>query len=184
MNLDQRMSSSKRDEAFGKPIAGDDLTTLDSQRAPLQAGVFAEGEFGGAHSRRHRPRLREKRLAGLGQLDAPADAIEQLRVVARLQRRDRVARRGLSEIQRLGGLSEVLAFSDRDEDAVLLEGHFDFLCDSIWGSDPPNTPPAAYRPLRNSSKGAIVQNETIYWKNWSRQTTYGPNQPTLKRSER
>jgi hypothetical protein len=78
----------------------------------------------------------------------------------------------------------VLAFSDRDEDAELFEGHYDFLCDSIWGSDPPNTPPAAYRPLRNSSKGAIIKNKTIYWKNWSRQTTYGPSQPTLKRSER
>src|SRR5271170_3469423 len=152
MNLDQRMSPSKRDEAFGKPIAGDGLTGLDGQRASLQAGVFAERELGGAHSRQDGPRLREKRLAGLGQLNAAPDAIEELRVVARLQRRDRMARGGLCEIQRLGGSSDVLAFSDRNEDAELLEGHFDFLCNSIYGRDPPTTPPAAYRRLRNSSK--------------------------------
>ena len=88
-------------------------------------------------------------LAGLGQLDVAADAIEELRVVARLQRRDRMAHRGLCEVQRLGGSSDVLAFSDRDEDAELLEGHFDFLCDSIWGRDPSGSLPAANRPLRN-----------------------------------
>ena len=42
----------------------------------------------------------------------------------------------IREVQRLGGSSDVLAFSDRDEDAELLEGHFDFLCDSIVGMDP------------------------------------------------
>ena len=116
------------------------LTGLDVQRAPLQAGVFAEGQFGGAHSRDDGPRLREKRLAGLGQLDAAADSIEELRVMARLQRRDRMARRGLREVQRLGGSSDVLAFSDRDEDAELLKGHFDFLYDSIGGMDPSGQP--------------------------------------------
>jgi hypothetical protein len=140
MNLDQRMNSSKRDDAFGRPIAADGLTGLDSQRAPSQAGVFAEGEFGGAHSRRDGPRLREKRLAGLGQLEAAADAIEELRVPARLPRGDRMAHHGLCEVQRSGGSSDVLAFSDRDEDARSYSRVIGFLCDSICGRGPSDHP--------------------------------------------
>ena len=74
-----------------------------------------------------------RNAAGLGQLEAAADAIEELRVPARLQRGDRMAHRGLCEVQRSGGSSDVVAFSDRDEDVELLEGRFGFLCDSICG---------------------------------------------------
>ena len=63
-----------------------------------------------------------RNAAGLGQLEAAADAIEELRVLARLQRGDRMAHRGLCEVQRSGGSSDVVAFSDRDEDVELLEG--------------------------------------------------------------
>jgi hypothetical protein len=64
-----------------------------------------------------------RNAARLGQLEAAAEAIEELRVPARLQRGDRMAHRGLCEVQRSGGPRDVLAFSDRDEDVELLEGH-------------------------------------------------------------
>ena len=91
-----------------------------------------------------------RNAAGLGQLEAAADAIEELRVPARLQRGDRMAHRGLCEVQRSGGSSDVVAFSDRDEDVELLEGRRFPLQFDLRKGDPPTTPPAAYRRLRNS----------------------------------
>jgi hypothetical protein len=55
--------------------------------------------------------------AGFRQLDAAPDPIEQLRVMPRLQSRDRMARGGLREIQVAGGLRNVLSVGDRNENA-------------------------------------------------------------------
>ena len=66
-------------------------------------------------------------LAGLAQRQAAADAVEQLRVVPRLQRRDRCAGRRLSDVQRLRRAGHVLALGHRHEDAQLLQGHGDMI---------------------------------------------------------
>jgi hypothetical protein len=68
-------------------------------------------------------------MAGLGQLDAATDAIEELRVVPRLQCRYRMARRRLREVQRSSSLRDVLPLGDRNENAKLLKGHGDLLVD-------------------------------------------------------
>ena len=67
----------------------------------------------------------EEDAAGFRQLDAAPDPIEQLRVMPRLQSRDRMARGGLREIQGVGGLRNVLSVGDRNENAKLLQGHVD-----------------------------------------------------------
>ena len=67
------------DELFGTRRGGVGANSslwsdwLGRSACPAEASVFAEGEFGGVHSRYDGPRLREKRLAGLGQLDAAAN---------------------------------------------------------------------------------------------------------------
>jgi hypothetical protein len=55
-------------------------------------------------------------VTGFGQLDPPANPVEELRIVPCFQRRNGVARRRLREIQGAGSLGDVLALGNGDED--------------------------------------------------------------------
>ena len=123
MDLDLRIGASERGQVPRQPISGDGLARLHGQRPPLQAAKFAERKLRHIGARQHGPRLRQKGLASLGQLDPAPHPIEQLGVVTRLQSRDRVAHGGLCKVQGTRRLSDMLPLGDRDEDAKLLEGH-------------------------------------------------------------
>ena len=68
-------------------------------------------------------RLDEQRRARFGEHDAPADAVEQLHVVAGFERGDRVARGRLREVERPRPFRDVSALGDGHEYAQLLECH-------------------------------------------------------------
>jgi hypothetical protein len=87
--LDLRIGLLEGNQVPRKPIAGDRLARLNGQRAPFQAAEFAEREFGGFGPRQYCAGFREEDAAGFRQLDAAPDPIEQLRVMPRLQSRDR-----------------------------------------------------------------------------------------------
>ena len=89
----------------------------------LQAAQLRQHQFGGLGPRQRRPRLVEEDAAGLGELDAAADAVEEGGAVAVLEHADGRADRRRRQVERRGGLGEVLAFGDGDEDAKLVEGH-------------------------------------------------------------
>ena len=78
-----------------EPIARNGLACLYGERTSLQAAEFHQRLFGRLDALKHGPRLREKGVTGLRQLDRASDAVEQLGIVARLQNRDGVAGRGL-----------------------------------------------------------------------------------------
>ena len=128
-DVDLGIGLPKRNQMARKPITGDGLTCLHGKRAPLQAAKFVQREFGRFHPRQYRFRARQKNMAGLGQLDAAADAIEELCAVPRLQCRNRMARCGLREVQRSSSLRDVLPLGDRNKNAKLLESHGDLLFD-------------------------------------------------------
>jgi hypothetical protein len=122
-DLDVWIGPPKSDEVTGKPVAGDRLTRMDGERSPVQRAEFAERELRRLGTRQHRPCLGEKSMAGFGQFDAAPHAIEEFRVVPRLQRGDRMTRGGLRHVQRASGLRHVLSFSDSDKDPQLIERH-------------------------------------------------------------
>jgi hypothetical protein len=122
-NPDLRESPAKRDKSLREPVARDGLARLYSQSAPLQAAEFTQRKFGHLRPGQDRPGLRQEHTPGLRQLDMAADAVEQPRVMPRLERRDRVTGRRLREVQRPGGLRHVLALGDRDKDSQLLQRH-------------------------------------------------------------
>jgi hypothetical protein len=80
-DLDLRMGAPKGDQVPRQPIIGDGLARLDRQRAAPEAAEFAQSQLGRFGARQHRPRLRQEHMTGFGQLDTPADPIEQLGVV-------------------------------------------------------------------------------------------------------
>ena len=78
---------------------------------------------GGGRAVEHVAGLGQEAAAGLGQLDAAAHAIEQMRAVARLQRRNGGRGRRLRDAERLGGTGDVAALGDSNKNAQLLKGH-------------------------------------------------------------
>src|SRR5262249_27850865 len=95
----------------------------DGERSALEVAEFAESELRGFRTRQHCPCFRQEGLSGLGQFYAAADAIKKLGVVARFERRDRVAHRRLRNVQELGGLRHVLSVCHRDKHPKLIERH-------------------------------------------------------------
>src|SRR5258708_40247286 len=85
-------------------------------------------------------------MAGFSQLDAAPHAIEQSRVVSRFQCRDRMARRGLREIQGARGLRHVLSPGDGGEYSQLLEGHIGLRSGGRLARRPSGIPAAGSTP--------------------------------------
>src|SRR3546814_8126678 len=63
--------------------AGDGLARDQAQRAAPHVSEIGKDLLGIGRARQHRPRFVEETAAGLGQLDAAADAVEQADIVAR-----------------------------------------------------------------------------------------------------
>ena len=117
------IGAAERHQVARQPIADDRLARLHRQGAALEAAKLRQHQFRRFGARQHRPSLRQEDGSGLGQLDTPADAMEQLGAVPRFQRRDRGAGRRLRQMQRLGRPRDMLAFGDGDKDAKLVECH-------------------------------------------------------------
>ena len=130
-DLDLGIGPPKGHEVPGQPVIGDRLTGLHGERAALQAAELPQRQLGRFGPRQHGPRLGEKDLPRLGQLDTPPHPIEQLGIVPRLQRRDRLARRGLRDVQGARGLRHMLPLGDGDKDAKLLQRHADILYEDL-----------------------------------------------------
>jgi hypothetical protein len=134
-DLDMRIGPTEGDQMAGKPIAGNGLACLNGQGAPIQAAEFAERELSRFGARQHGPCLCQEDLAGIRQLNAAPDPIEQPGVVPCLQSRYRVARGGLRKVQGARSLRDVLSLGDGHKDAELLEGHVD-LSFSVEAGEP------------------------------------------------
>src|SRR3546814_18622195 len=74
--------------------AGEGLARDQAQRAAPHVSEIGKDLLGIGRARQHRPRFVEETAAGLGQLDAAADAVEQADIVARLPRGARRAQVG------------------------------------------------------------------------------------------
>ncbi len=75
-DIDQRIGAPEGDEMARQPIAGDGLARLNGERAPPQAGDFAQGALRRRGASQNGARLGEEQAAGLGQLDPASDAVE------------------------------------------------------------------------------------------------------------
>src|SRR5580693_5256694 len=111
------------DEMARQPIAGDGLTGVNRDSSALQSAQFGEDKLGRLSSRQNGASLDKKQRAGLGQLNAAADSVEEFCAMASFQRRNRGADRGLRNVERFGGARDMLAFGDGDENAELFERH-------------------------------------------------------------
>ncbi len=123
LDIDPRIGAAKGNEMARQPIARNGLTRLDRQRAAVELAKLAQHKLGAFGLRKDRSRFNEKGAARFRQFDAAADTIEKLRVVARFERRDGMARRRLRKVERLRGLGHMLALGNRHKDAKLLQGH-------------------------------------------------------------
>ena len=150
LDRDVRVALMETNQMPGKPVAGDRLARLHAQPAPFQRAEIAERQICGVNLRQDTARLGQQDAAGLGQLDTAAHPVEQLGLVARLQRRDRMADGGLRQIQRLRGLRHVLAFGDSHKDAKLIECH----C---------RLAPSALVPLSIKTDVIEIGSKNIYW---------------------
>jgi hypothetical protein len=90
--------------------------------AALQPGEIGKHRLGGGGARQHRASLDEEQAPGIGQRDAAADPVEQLRRIALLECGDGGAGRGLREVEMSRRLCDVLMLGDGDEYAKLLKG--------------------------------------------------------------
>jgi hypothetical protein len=106
-----------------QPIAGDRLARLDRQRAAFEVAELGQRDFRPVDLRQDYSRLSQKCRPSLGQFDSTANAVEEFRFIASLQRRDRVTGRRLGEVESLCGLSDVLALRDRHENPKLFQCH-------------------------------------------------------------
>ena len=122
-DLDLRIGFLEGNQVARQPVAGDGLAGLHRQRSALEAAELAERQFGRLDARQHRAGLLQEHLPRLGQFDAPPYPPEELGLMARLQRRDGVARGRLREVQGTRGLRDMLALGDRNEDPQLVQGH-------------------------------------------------------------
>jgi hypothetical protein len=117
------MGATERDEMTRQPIASDRLAGMNGEDAAFEIAQFGEDELGRLGPRPNGARLSEEQRAGLSQLDAAADPVEKLRSMPPFQHRDRGADRRLSNVERLGGARDMLAFRDGDKDPELFERH-------------------------------------------------------------
>ena len=96
---------------------------MQAQQAALERAEFGERLLGVLNLGEDAPRLGKQRCACFCERDAPADAIEQQYVVAGFERRNRVARGRLREVERARPFRHVPALRDTYENAQLLERH-------------------------------------------------------------
>jgi hypothetical protein len=94
-----------------------------SERLSAPRACSKPDRVGRLGPRQNGARLSEEQRAGLSQLDAAADPVEKLRSMPPFQHRDRGADRRLSNVERLGGARDMLAFRDGDKDPELFERH-------------------------------------------------------------
>jgi hypothetical protein len=106
-----------------QPIAGDGLARVNGKDAALEIAQFGEDKLRRLGPRQDGARLGEEQGASLGQLDAAADPVEKFCAVPSFQRSDRGADSRLSDVKRLGGARDMLAFRDGDEDPEVFERH-------------------------------------------------------------
>jgi hypothetical protein len=96
---------------------------VDGQGSSLQSGQLGEDQFSRVRARQNGASFNEEKRAGLSQFDAAAHAMEELDVVSSLERSNSSADRRLSQIERVGGARNMLAFSDGDKNPELFERH-------------------------------------------------------------
>jgi hypothetical protein len=122
-DIDAFMLAAERHQVPRQPIAGDRLARHHKKRAMLAAAEFAQQQLRRLRLGHDAARRAEKQRPRLGQFDPPPDAVKQLRIVPRLQRRDRGAHRRLAKMQRFRRPRHMLALRDGDENPELIESH-------------------------------------------------------------
>jgi hypothetical protein len=123
LHLDQRIALSVSHQMTREPITRDGLAGMDVQCSPLHVAKLAHFESGGCGSRQDAARFFEQQPTGRGQLNVPANPVEQLDLKLIFKRRNRVACRRLRKIEITRGVCEVLAFGHSHKDLELIEGH-------------------------------------------------------------
>ena len=104
-------------------VRADARRRADGQRALAQARQLLDLESRFVQALQHRARVRQERLAGLGQRHVALHAVEQRRAELGLQLADLLADRRLGDVQLLGRAGEVQMAAHRLEVGELMDFH-------------------------------------------------------------
>ncbi len=120
-DIDVGIGAAEGEQMTRQPVAGDGLARLDAQASALEARELHHRLLGAFGARKHGRGFGEQQPAGVGQLDAAADAIEEMGREMRFEMGDGRARGGLRKVERFGAAGDVALLRDRDEDAQLFQ---------------------------------------------------------------
>ena len=109
-----------------QPVAGDGLAGVNGEHTSTEVPELIKKLLRVAGPYHDVTGFGQKQCSSPGQFDAATDPIEQPHVVARFERLDGGADRGLCQIEVLRRACDVLKLGDGDEDAKL------FQCHSVW----------------------------------------------------
>ena len=123
LEFDSGMLGVEAAERLGDEAHAQGRSRPEADPALPQTGEFVHVEADRLGVGEHPPRSRQQRLAGCGEGDVPAGAMEELGPELLLQGRDLPGQGGLGEMEGRGGLREVPGVGDLDEACELFEIH-------------------------------------------------------------